>query len=298
MIGSLYKSLDQAGIKAQRDYPLAPVCSFKTGGFAELACFPDSPAQLAESIRLARNFNTPVRVVGSASNILFPDGVASGLFIFTVGLNGVEFSGNCIYAHAGTPLIQVCRCALENSLSGLEFAYGIPGSVGGGVYMNCGAYGGEIKDVFEFADILELDSLSLRRVLPDEAALSYRHSAFMDIPCVIVGASFKLVTGDPAAIRNRMTSLMESRREKQPLDKPSAGSFFKRPEGGFASKLIDECGLKGISVGDAQISPKHAGFIVNNGKATSEDIKALAKIASDTVFEKTGIRLEPEVRYF
>ena len=206
----------------------------------------------------------------------------------------IAVNGNIVTAGAGASLISVCKRALDNSLAGMEFAYGIPGTVGGGVYMNAGAYGGEIKDILKYAEAVDRETGEVRRFTAQEAQLSYRKSIFMDNGYIITSAVFELSQGDPAEIKAKMNELMEKRISKQPLDFPSAGSTFKRPEGSFASLLIDQCGLKGLSVGGAQVSTKHSGFVINTGNATSADIFALIEKVKEIVFEKTGYRLECE----
>ena len=196
---------------------------------------------------------------------------------------------------AGVPLLRLCRVACEHGLSGLEFAYGIPGSVGGAVYMNAGAYGGEMKDVLTEVSLLPPDGSAVTRAA-DTLSLSYRHSALMEEGGVVLSATVTLTPDDPAAIAARMDECMEKRRSKQPLEYPSAGSFFKRPPGQFAGALIEQCGLKGFRVGDAQVSEKHAGFVVNRGHATCEQVKALAREVRRRVREQTGFDLVPEVR--
>lgn len=199
-----------------------------------------------------------------------------------------------LYAQAGASLTRLCRTAAGFSLSGLEFAYGIPGSVGGGIYMNAGAYGGELKDVVESVDYLDEDG-NRHTLTVQELAFGYRRSMFSYRKCCILGASFALVPGDHQAIAARMEDVMQRRREKQPLEYPSAGSTFKRPEGAYAAELIDRCGLKGVSVGDAQVSEKHAGFLINRGNATCADMLGLIEIVRRTVLEQTGFLLEREV---
>lgn len=198
-----------------------------------------------------------------------------------------------IYCQSGALLSSFCVFARENSLSGAEFAYGIPGSVGGAVYMNAGAYGGEIKDIISYCDVID-ENDELKRLTPEELCLSYRHSSIMGTEKIIVGAAFSLRKGDASEIKSAMDDFMSRRKTKQPLEYGSAGSTFKRPEGSYASLLIDECGLKGYSVGGAQVSEKHAGFVINKDNATFSDVMSLIEDVKRIVKEKTGYVLECE----
>lgn len=198
-----------------------------------------------------------------------------------------------IRCFAGVPLVKLCGFALDNGLGGLEFAYGIPGSVGGAVYMNAGAYGGEMKDVLASVTALDING-NIHEYSADELEMSYRHSRFTDSGEVILSAEFRLQKADKNSIKARMSELMEKRRSKQPLEFPSAGSTFKRPEGAYAAQLIEECGLKGFTVGNAQVSEKHSGFVINRGGASFDDVMAVIAEVKRTVAEKTGYRLECE----
>jgi UDP-N-acetylmuramate dehydrogenase len=202
---------------------------------------------------------------------------------------------NVIFAQAGASLTKVCRFALENELSGLEFAYGIPGSCGGAAFMNAGAYGGEMRDVLYKCEHIDSNG-NLGALQGDELELSYRHSAYYNNNCIVTGLYFKLDNGDKDEIKSKMTDLIGRRKEKQPIEYPSAGSTFKRPEGYFAGALIQECGLKGATVGGAQVSEKHAGFVINIGGATCNDVLELCKKVSDTVYKEKGVKLEMEIR--
>ena len=291
----------QAGVECRTDLPLAPISSFRIGGNASIAVFPKDAGEVAEVIGICREAGETLRVVGSGSNILFPDEPLDGVTLFTEGLKELEVNGTRIRAGAGVSVMTMCLEAKGAGLTGLEFAYGIPGSVGGGVFMNCGAYGGEFVDVLDTIEFVDCEGNYCSLPVSD-AELGHRRSIFSEgglgEPAVITGATFSLEIGDKSAIEAKMNELMARRRERQPLDKPSAGSFFKRPEGAYASALIDKCGLKGLSVGGAAVSEKHAGFIVNLGGATSADVKELARQVKEIVFQKAGFVLEPEVRYF
>ena len=271
--------------------PLREYCSMRVGGPARLAAFPETAEELA-----ARSSAGGRRVVlGGGSNVLFPDEGYDGTVIFTTRLCGLTADGCTLSAQAGVPLSAAARRALECGLGGLAFAYGIPGTVGGGVYMNAGAYGGQIADCLVRATLL--DAAGEPRVVPaSELALGYRSSALMEGDWTLLSADFALVPAPPEEIRAEMERNMQARREKQPLEYPSCGSTFKRPPGQYAGALIERCGLKGCTVGGAQVSEKHAGFVVNRGDATSADVRALIAHIQRVVAEKTGVLLECEVR--
>ena len=269
--------------------PLREYCSMRVGGPARLAAFPETAEELAALLRAGGR-----RVVlGGGSNVLFPDEGYDGTVIFTTRLCGLTADGCMLSAQAGVPLSAAARRALECGLGGL--AFGIPGTVGGGVYMNAGAYGGQIADCLVRATLL--DAAGEPRVVPaSELALGYRSSALMDGDWTLLSADFALVPAPPEEIRAEMERNMQARREKQPLEYPSCGSTFKRPPGQYAGALIERCGLKGCTVGGAQVSEKHAGFVVNRGDATSADVRALIAHIQRVVAEKTGVLLECEVR--
>ena len=271
--------------------PLREYCSMRVGGPARLAAFPETAEELAALLRAGGR-----RVVlGGGSNVLFPDEGYDGTVIFTTRLCGLTADGCMLSAQAGVPLSAAARRALECGLGGLAFAYGIPGTVGGGVYMNAGAYGGQIADGLVRAT--RRDAAGEPRVVPaSELALGYRSSALMDGDWTLLSADFALVPAPPEEIRAEMERNMQARREKQPLEYPSCGSTFKRPPGQYAGALIERCGLKGCTVGGAQVSEKHAGFVVNRGDATSADVRALIAHIQRVVAEKTGVLLECEVR--
>lgn len=239
----------------------------------------------------------PYMIIGNGSNILVRDGGYKGVLIKLGGaFDRVEVRGESIVAGAAALLSQVARAALEASLTGFEFASGIPGSVGGGVFMNAGAYGGELKDCIDSVVFVSRDGMTESLKYTHELEFGYRHSIFGDTGDIITEVTFKLQKGDRTQIADRIKELATKRNTKQPMHLPSAGSFFKRPAGNFAGTLIEGAGLKGLSVGDAQVSPLHAGFIVNNGAATASDIIALMKLVQYTVYDKEGVMLEPEVR--
>jgi UDP-N-acetylmuramate dehydrogenase len=236
-------------------------------------------------------------VVGNGSNLLVSDeGIDACVILLGNKFSEVKLiDKNVIFAQAGASLTKVCRFALENELSGLEFAYGIPGSCGGAAFMNAGAYGGEMRDVLYKCEHIDSNG-NLGDLQGDELELSYRHSAYYNNNCIVTGLYFKLDNGDKDEIKSKMTDLIGRRKEKQPIEYPSAGSTFKRPEGYFAGALIQECGLKGATVGGAQVSEKHAGFVINIGGATCNDVLELCKKVSDTVYKEKGVKLEMEIR--
>lgn len=284
-------------IPCGRDVPLAGLCTFKIGGPAALLIQPTTAAQVAGLYAAARQAGVPLLVLGRGSNILFSDAGFAGA-VLQLGSAFAEMrlvDDTAIDCDSGASLTQLCLFAWEHGLSGLEFAYGIPGSVGGAIYMNAGAYGGEIKDVLTAARHIEPDGGS-GELRGEEMRLTYRHSAYSDGDRIITGGRFALQRGDKVEIRARMDDYMNRRRTKQPLDFPSAGSTFKRPEGAYASALIDQCGLKGRRVGGAVVSEKHAGFVVNAGGATCADVKELIALVRREVLEKTGFWLECEVK--
>lgn len=292
----LKAGLSAAGIPYRENEPLAEHCTFKIGGPARVFVAPQEEEQLCKAILLCRDLRLPYYLLGNGSNILFADEGWSGVILDTSALkSSIQREGCTLRAGAGTLLSSLCREALRAGLTGLEFAYGIPGTVGGAVYMNAGAYGGELKDVLTRVRYLNQEG----QIVCAEAAeldLSYRHSIFEENGGCILSAEFRLTPGDPAEIQAKMEDLMGRRRDKQPLDKPSAGSTFKRPAGAFAGALIDQCGLRGYRHGGAAISEKHCGFVVNLGGASCADVLALCDEVRDIVQEKTGYLLEKEIR--
>lgn len=277
--------------------PLSAHCTFRVGGDCDVFIEIASAEALSELVRYANSEGVRYFVLGNGSNVLFSDDGFEGV-ILHVGqkMNKIELrDGDTIYAQAGASLTRVCSCALDNSLTGLEFAYGIPGYVGGAVFMNAGAYGGEIKDVIVSADAITPKGEIITVPVAD-LDLSYRHSSLMDNGCLVVSALFKLSSGDKTEIKAKMDELMGKRKAKQPIEYPSAGSTFKRPEGHFAGALIEQSGLKGYSAGGACVSEKHAGFVINKGGASAKDIMQVIEDVQRIVKEKTGVTLEPEVR--
>ncbi len=293
------------------DFLLSDVTSMKTGGIAKIAFFPKGKNELREVMDYIKKESIKYIVIGNASNILFSDDGFDGAVIFTEkmkntfaltkkdidNLNVNASAGSFyIYAEAGVSLTAFSYKTLKDGFSGLEFAYGIPASLGGAIYMNAGAYGGEMSAVLYAAEYLDTDG-NFKIYVNDKDEFSYRHSPFMNCPeKIIVGGIFKLKKSEDNSPLAEAEGNMAKRREKQPLEYPSCGSAFKRPKGHFAGALIEGAGLKGASVGGAYVSEKHAGFIINKGGATTSDVLGLIKRVQDTVFEKYGVMLEPEIR--
>lgn len=285
------------GCKAEREVPMSKYTTFRIGGNASVMLTPLNDEQLVSVIKECKKENIKPFILGNGSNMLICD---AGLNTVVINMCRPEpeielVNGDTIVCDAGMNMSKVCNFALDNELTGLEFAFGIPGSAGGAAYMNAGAYGGEMKDVLVECRHIDSDG-NLGSLKGDELGLAYRTSAYEHNGFIITTLVMKLKKGDKAEIKARMQELLQRRKDKQPLEFPSAGSTFKRPEGHFAGGLIEECGLKGCSVGGAQVSEKHAGFIINKGGATAQDVLDLIKYVQDRVFEEKGIHLEPEVR--
>ena len=271
--------------------------SFRIGGPAEVMAFPKNKEELSNLLKQSALLDCKPVILGAGTNVLAPDEGLRGLVICLKDcLDGMErLDDTTIRVAAGVTMTRAAVFAANLGLSGLEFAHGIPGTVGGGVYMNAGAYGGEICQVCKSVEVMDFSG-NIRTFTNEEMEFSYRHSILEERSDIVISADFVLESKPVEEIRDKMKELMGKRSASQPLDKPSAGSAFKRPVGGYAAALIDQAGLKGYQVGGAAISTKHAGFAVNLGGATSSDVKALLKQVSDIVYEKSGIRLEPEVR--
>ena len=284
-------------IRILQDEPMAKHTSFRIGGAAEAMAFPKDTEELAQLLKVSRLLDHTPAILGAGTNVLAPDEGVGGLVICLKDcLDGMErLDETHIRVMAGVTMTRAAMFAAKQGLSGLEFAHGIPGTVGGGVYMNAGAYGGDIGSVLTRAEVMDPEG-NVITFSREDMGFSYRHSRLEDTPGIVIAAVFCLTPLDSGDIMDRMKELMAKRSASQPLDLPSAGSAFKRPVGGFAAALIDEAGLKGYQVGGAAISRKHAGFAVNLGGATARDVTELLRQVSDRVFEKSGIRLEPEVR--
>ncbi len=281
----------------RQEEPLAKHTSFRIGGPAELMVFPRNRKELAAILRISHEMGVKPKILGSGTNVLAPDAGVRGLIIGTrEAFWGLELLDDThVSAMSGMSMAQTAMFAARDGLSGLEFAHGIPGTVGGGVYMNAGAYGGEICQVAKKTEFMELDG-TLRMIEGEAQEFGYRSSVFQRLEGVIVRTIFELVPGEEGEIREKIRELAEKRRASQPLELPSAGSTFKRPMGGYAAALIEQAGLKGLTVGGAAVSEKHAGFVVNQGGATAADVLELVKLIQLRVFDHSGIRLEPEVR--
>ena len=285
------------GIPTEENCPLAPLSSFRIGGTAALAVFPQTREQLLTCLAFARRERLPFEVVGNGSNLLFPDGVYAGLMIFTRNLRAAELTEDTVTAEAGVPLPALAGEALRAGLSGLEFAQGIPGTVGGGVFMNAGAFGGCMADVTEWSEWYDCETGETGRFEGSAQCFGTRTSVYeREKRYILLGAGLRLRKDDPKAIRARMEEFRDRRRRTQPIELPSAGSIFRHPPGAFAGKLIEDCGLKGTRIGGAEVSHKHAGFIVNSGGATSRDVTELIALIRERVERETGYRLECEVR--
>ena len=279
------------------DEPMSAHTSFRIGGGAEVMAFPKTTEELSQLMQVCLQAQIKPVILGAGTNVLAPDAGMPGVVIcLKDGLDGMQLlEGQRIRVMSGVTMTRAAVFAANHGLSGLEFAHGIPGTVGGGVYMNAGAYGGEIKDVVEYVEVMDFSG-QIRQYSPEEMGFAYRHSVLEERDAIVISATFRLREEKPETIKETMRQLQAKRSASQPLDMPSAGSAFKRPVGGFAAALIQDAGLKGYQVGGAAISTKHSGFAVNMGGATAEDVKNLLAQVSDIVFEKTGIRLEPEVR--
>lgn len=284
-------------IKLRFSEPLSKHTSFRIGGPAEVMAFPKNTEELSRILKVSKELDIKPVILGAGTNVLAPDEGVGGLVVcLKDGLNGMEvLEDGRIQVMSGVTMTRAAVFAANQGLAGMEFAHGIPGTVGGGVYMNAGAYGGEISQICESVTVMQMDG-TLRTIPGTQMDFGYRHSILEETDGIVISAVFRLCEDSIQAIKGRMKELQAKRSASQPLDLPSAGSAFKRPVGGYAAALIDEAGLKGFQVGSAAISSKHAGFAVNLGGATAEDVKNLLQQVSDRVFAASGIRLEPEIR--
>ncbi|MCR5197061.1 MAG: UDP-N-acetylmuramate dehydrogenase [Pseudobutyrivibrio sp.] len=286
---------DFSDLEILSDEPMSKHTTFKIGGPADIYVEP-SIVQVVPLIKLLKKQAIPFMVIGNGSNLLVSDDGIEGVVIsLAKPAADIQIDGTSITAEAGAMLSSVANQAAASGLTGLEFASGIPGSIGGAVYMNAGAYGGEIKDVLTSVTILTPE-FDLVELTPEDLDLSYRHSSLMEKGGIVLSAKLELQLGDSQAIKAQIEDIRQQRINKQPLNFPSAGSTFKRPEGYFAGKLIDDAGLRGYTVGGAQVSNKHCGFVVNTGDATCADVLKLMSDVDDIVFDKFGVHLAPEVR--
>ena len=285
----------QSGCEYRENEPLKNYTSFRVGGPAAIMLFPKSTEEIASATGLLHG-KSRLFVMGKGSNLLAEDqGFDGVILLLGQDFSGIAVEGETLICEAGATMAKACQAALENGLAGLEFSWGIPGSVGGGAYMNAGAYGGEYKDVVAWCEHVD-ENGKIGRFSGEELEYCYRHSVYSGKHYCITKVALKLQKGDPAAIRAKMDDLLGRRKAKQPLEYPSAGSTFKRPEGAYAAALIEQCGLKGFRVGDAMVSEKHSGFLINAGNATCEEILELAAHVQKVVKEQTGFTLEREVQ--
>lgn len=277
------------------DEPMSRHTTFKIGGKADVLVMPESEEEILSCLKYAKEKNIPCYVIGNGSNLLVSDKGIRGIVLqIFKNFSKVEVDGEIIIAQSGALLSKVAAVAAKNSLTGLEFASGIPGSIGGGVYMNAGAYGGEMRDVVVESRYIDGD---FNIKVMKEHNFSYRHSIYQETGGIVLSVKMQLKKGNSESIYAEMGRLSDARISKQPTTMPSAGSAFKRPEGYFAAKLIDDCDLRGYSIGGAQVSEKHTGFVVNTGNATCSDVKMLLNHVKEIVFEKTGVLLQPEIKF-
>ena len=294
LIRELRDRLGEEGLKLAE--PMREHTTFRVGGPAELFLMPKNGEEVADAIRILRKYDVPVMILGNGSNLLVRDkGIRGAVILIGSRMSDICVKGEELEAQGGALLSTAAAKAADAALTGLEFAGGIPGSIGGAVVMNAGAYGGEMKDVLISVDVLT-QALERKTIPAEEMELGYRHSIVQEKGYIVLGAKLRLQKGDMDVIRSRMAELAEQRREKQPLQYPSAGSTFKRPTGYFAGKLVQDAGLKGKTIGGAQVSEKHAGFLINRKDATAQDILELIAYCQKEVEAQFGVHLETEVK--
>lgn len=280
------------------DEPMSRHTTFRIGGVADVLIEPGSTQQLLAVIGLLKRFDIPYFVMGNGSNLLVGDkGIRGAVIKISNAMSGCDVEGCTITAQSGIKLSRLASTALNNGLTGLEFASGIPGTLGGAVFMNAGAYGEEMKDIISEVTYIDTENVKAVTIPAAECNFGYRRSIFTEKPAIVTRAVLKLKDGNVDEIKAKMNDLSKRRTDKQPLDKPSAGSTFKRPEGYFAGALIQDCGLKGCRVGGAEVSQKHSGFIINADNATAADVTGLIKKVQNDVFDKFGVKLETEVKF-
>ncbi len=292
-----YNRNNNDSIEVKCDEPMSRHTSFKIGGNADLFIIPHETKALIETVNIIKKTGIRMYFIGNATNVLFDDAGFNGVVVSLSGLCNIHVDENRITAEAGVSLNYVCKTARDNELSGMEFAYGIPGSVGGAVFMNAGAYGGEMAQVVANSTYLSLDDMKIHTISSSEHEYGYRDSIYRHNNYLILSATFELKNGVVSEINAAMNDYMSRRIEKQPLEFPSAGSVFKRYPGRYTGQMIEECGLKGYSIGGAQVSEKHAGFIINKGGATSEDVLKLVDYIKNVVYDKFECRIECEIIY-
>lgn len=287
------KSVEDLGFIISFDEPMFRHTTFRIGGPADVFIRVQNCSKLPELLKILNQNNVPVTIIGGGSNLLISDNGVEGAVLYICD-DRFTVDCECITAYSGLKLSKMCQILKQNSLSGAEFAFGIPGTVGGAVYMNAGAYGGEIVNIISSCVSITRDGEIIERTA-EQLELGYRTSIFKQNDEIIISATFKLKLGNQNEIEAQMNDYLERRRTKQPLEFPSAGSTFKRPVGFYAGALIEECGLKGFSVGDAEVSKKHAGFVINKGNASCDDVLNLINSIKQKVFSEKGVLLEPEV---
>ena len=284
-----------AGLKVKYNEPMSKYTTLKVGGNADVVIFPETIEDVQQTLKYAKENKIPLTVIGNGSKLLVKDSGIRGIVIrFGSKFEHYDIDGEYITVHAGMTLPKLAIIAKDNSLSGLEFAAGIPGNIGGAIYMNAGAYGSEMANIVQEVKYIDED-LNIKTLSNKQCGFSYRNSIFRKNNYVIISTKLKLVKADKEDIAKQMKLNQESRKSKQPLEYPNAGSTFKRPEGHFVGKLIDDLGLKGYSIGGAQISTKHSGFIVNTGGATATDVLKLIDYIKEKVLEANGVKLEEEI---
>ncbi len=281
----------------KKDVILAPYSTFKIGGAADIVAFPQNKTELCSLVSLAQECSVPTHVLGNGSNVLFESDGVTGLVIFTKDIKDVCIDGEVVRCGCGKALTSLAAELAKFSLSGLEFAYGIPGTLGGAAYMNAGAYGKEMSSVIVESDCFDPRTGKIMTLSLPEHEFAYRKSVFSKSGLIHLSSTMRLHKGNIDEIEALMQEHMQKRKASQPISYPSAGSAFKRPEGNFAGKLIEDAGLKGMTVGGAQISQKHAGFVINIGSATSSDVRMLMEAVRSKVFERFGVMLESEIIY-
>jgi len=293
----IIKVCAKTGCAVKTNENLRDYTTFKIGGTADIIVFPNSAESFGEIVKIIKEYDINYMLLGNGSNVLICENHFDGMAVVTAQMNGVKIEGGHIGADCGVSLNKLAHLAKENSLSGLEFAYGIPGTLGGAVCMNAGAYGGQMSDIIDSSKYLNFETLETGTLNAEQHEFAYRESIYgKNRNLIMLSAVLKLNTGNIAEIESAMNKNMAARREKQPLEYPSAGSVFKRGTGYFASKIIEDCGLKGCSAGGAQVSEKHAGFIINKGGAKFSDVENLIEHIKTAVYEKTGIKLECEIK--
>ena len=295
---TLYTKLVEQGIPCLQSVSMAEYTTMRVGGIASLVSAVTSAEQLIKAVRMAQEQNERFAVIGNGSNVVFSDDGFPGLVIVTTGMKSFSIENTIIKADCGASVTRLAAEAQRAGLSGLEFAYGIPGTVGGGVYMNAGAYGGSLSDVVISSICFDTEKQTIRKIDLEEHEFSYRHSIYTkNSNLVILAAMLELTHGDKNEIAEQMNGHLRSRKEKQPLEFPSAGSVFKRPLGYYAGELIEKSGLKGYRIGGAEVSEKHAGFIVNRGGASADDVKRLVEHIKHTVYQNYGVELDCEIKF-